>query len=72
MDLFTCYYGYSYILVLQVRGFLEKNRDTFSNDLIALVDTSKNPFLNEIFATDKNLVCDSTRIKFFSSPLVFT
>ena len=46
------------ICILQVRGFLEKNRDTFSNDLISLVDTSKNPFLNEVFATDKNLVCE--------------
>ena len=32
------------------RGFLEKNRDTFSRDLVQLIQTSKNKFVGKIFA----------------------
>ncbi|MEJ1286345.1 myosin XV [Cricetulus griseus] len=33
----------------QVEGFLEKNRDTLSTDILSLVHSSKNKFLKEIF-----------------------
>ena len=35
-----------------VRNFLEKNRDTFSGDLMQLVQSSQNTFLAALFATD--------------------
>lgn len=34
------------------KGFLEKNRDTFSNDLLELISTSKNKFLASLFRED--------------------
>jgi len=37
-------------------GFLEKNRDTFSADLIDLLHTTKSPFLTEIFSGVKAMV----------------
>lgn len=37
-------------------GFLEKNRDTFSADLIDLLHTTKSPFLKEIFSGVKAMV----------------
>ena len=37
-------------------GFLEKNRDTFSADLIDLLHTTKSPFLKEIFSNVKSMV----------------
>jgi myosin-7 len=38
-----------------VSGFLEKNRDTFSGDLMQLVQTSKNKFLTSLFALDMQI-----------------
>ncbi|XP_065580984.1 myosin-VIIa-like isoform X3 [Artemia franciscana] len=40
------------IVFYDTRGFLEKNRDTFSADLMQLVHVSSNKFLKEIFAND--------------------
>lgn len=37
-------------------GFLEKNRDTFSADLIDLLHTTQSPFLKEIFSKVKAMV----------------
>ena len=37
-------------------GFLEKNRDTFSADLIDLLHNTKSPFLTEIFSGVKAMV----------------
>ena len=37
-------------------GFLEKNRDTFSPDLLGLIQTSSNKFLVHLFKNDINMV----------------
>jgi myosin-7 len=34
------------------KGFLEKNRDTFSQDLVTVVGSSSNPFLVSLFGED--------------------
>ena len=43
------------ILFPDTRGFLEKNRDTFSADLLQLIHVSKNRFLQTIFNEDLNM-----------------
>jgi hypothetical protein len=48
-------------------GFLEKNRDTFSADLVDLVGKSKSPFLLEIFAKERSMVSLEVYIKFVHS-----
>ena len=40
----------------QAKGFLDKNRDTFSNDLFDLLSKSRSPFLLEIFKNDRTMV----------------
>ena len=40
----------------QAKGFLDKNRDTFSNDLFDLLSRSRSPFLLEIFKSDRSMV----------------
>uniref|UniRef100_T1GP66 Myosin-VIIa n=1 Tax=Megaselia scalaris TaxID=36166 RepID=T1GP66_MEGSC len=40
------------IVFYDTSGFLEKNRDSFSADLLQIVSQSKNKFLRHIFATD--------------------
>ena len=37
-------------------GFLEKNRDTFSNDLFDLLSTTTSPFLSGLFKGEKAMV----------------
>lgn len=39
-----------------ITGFLEKNRDTFSPDLLGLIQTSSNKFLVNLFTSDINMV----------------
>ena len=36
----------------ETKGFLEKNKDTFSGDLLALMPTTKNKFLHSLFIED--------------------
>ena len=43
------------VVFYDTRGFLEKNRDTFSADLLQLVHVSKNRFLQSIFSADLNM-----------------
>lgn len=43
------------VVFYDTRGFLEKNRDAFSADLLQLVHVSKNRFLQNIFAEDLNM-----------------
>jgi myosin-7 len=38
-----------------INNFLEKNRDTFSGDLMQLIQTSNNKFLTNLFVTDMNI-----------------
>ncbi|BFZ06054.1 hypothetical protein BsWGS_09093 [Bradybaena similaris] len=40
------------VVFYDCRGFLEKNRDTFSADLIALIQASKSKFLKLLFSND--------------------
>ena len=37
------------------RSFLDKNRDTFSADLLQLIHVSKNRFLQQIFSSDLSM-----------------
>lgn len=40
------------VVFYDTRGFLEKNRDSFSADLLQLINTSHNKFLRAVFAED--------------------
>jgi myosin-7 len=44
------------VVFYDVRGFLEKNRDTFSGDLIQLIQTSRNKYLVGLFKQDLSMV----------------
>merc|ERR1712223_1095769 len=43
------------VVFYDTRGFLEKNRDTFSADLLQLIHVSKNRFLQSLFSEDLNM-----------------
>lgn len=43
------------VVFYDARGFLEKNRDTFSADLLGLIHMSHNKFLQQLFAEDIGL-----------------
>jgi myosin-7 len=43
------------VVFYDTRGFLEKNRDTFSADLLQLIHVSKNRFMQQIFSDDLNM-----------------
>ena len=40
------------VVFYDTKGFLEKNKDTFSGDLLALMPTTKNKFLHSLFTED--------------------
>ncbi|XP_046338016.2 myosin-VIIa-like isoform X1 [Haliotis rufescens] len=42
-------------------GFLEKNRDTFSADLMQLIQTSRNKYLSMLFSTDTSMGTDTRK-----------
>ncbi len=44
------------VVYYSAKGFLEKNRDTFSNDLFDLLATTKSTFLATIFKGEKTMV----------------
>jgi len=51
-------------------GFLEKNRDTFSADLIQLIQVSKNRFLQSLFVHDIGMVSDEwMHVPLINNPL---
>ena len=45
-----------------IAGFLDKNRDTFSPDLIHLVSESKSQFLQELFGKERTMVRTGVRV----------
>ncbi len=45
-------------------GFLEKNRDTFSNDLFDLLNSSKSPFIGVLFSGEKAMVSSYTWVTY--------
>lgn len=49
------------VVFYDTRGFLEKNRDTFSADLLQLVSISKNKFLQVVFAEDIGMGADTRK-----------
>lgn len=49
------------VVFYDTRGFLEKNRDTFSADLLQLVTISNNAFLQQIFANDISMGAETRK-----------
>ena len=45
----------------ETKGFLEKNRDTFSADLVQIISCSKNKFLNKLFVNDINMGAETRK-----------
>ena len=58
------------VVYYNAEGFLEKNRDTFSNDLFDLLATTKSQFLAELFRGERamvhDLLCFASEISKFS------
>lgn len=44
------------VVVYETKGFLEKNRDTFSADLIQLIQMSENRFMQNLFISEVSMV----------------
>ena len=44
------------VVYYSASGFLEKNRDTFSNDLFDLLATTKSTFLRDLFKNERAMV----------------
>lgn len=49
------------VVFYDTRGFLEKNRDTFSADLIQLIQASSNQFLKSLFIHDVRMGTDTRK-----------
>ncbi|CAL1540127.1 unnamed protein product [Lymnaea stagnalis] len=49
------------LVVYDCEGFLEKNRDTFSADLVQLIQASKSEFMNVLFNTDISMDTESRK-----------
>lgn len=49
------------VVFYDCKGFLEKNRDTFSPDLLGLIQTSSNKFLVHLFSNDINMGSDTKK-----------
>lgn len=49
------------VVFYDARGFLEKNRDTFSADLIQLIQVSNNKFLQNLFVNDIGMGTDTRK-----------
>lgn len=49
------------LVVYDARGFLEKNRDTFSGDLLQLVEISSNKFLKHLFYEEMSTRTEAQR-----------
>ncbi|XP_069105456.1 myosin-VIIa-like isoform X1 [Argopecten irradians] len=49
------------VVFYDAKGFLEKNRDTFSPDLLQLIQTSSNPFLSGLFSQDVSMGADTRK-----------
>ena len=43
------------VVFYDTRGFLEKNRDSFSADLLQLIHVSRNKFLQQLFGSDLSM-----------------
>ena len=50
------------VVFYSAQGFLEKNRDTFSNDLFDLLATTKSAYLRELFKNEKAMVSGIVKI----------
>jgi hypothetical protein len=50
------------VVVYDINGFLEKNRDTFSTDLLQIVQKSKFKFLTSLFKEDFALVMGTDNV----------
>ncbi|XP_060079316.1 myosin-VIIa-like [Ylistrum balloti] len=49
------------VVFYDAKGFLEKNRDTFSPDLLQLIQTSSNPFLSGLFVQDVSMGAETRK-----------
>lgn len=50
------------VVYYSAHAFLDKNRDTFSNDLFDLLATTSSPFLKGLFKNERAMVSYSDRL----------